>query len=224
MLKTVPKINVLINNAGIMALHDFQKSEDGVEMQFAANHLGHFLLTNLLIPLIFAAGPGSRIVNVSSAGHALGNVRFGDPALRAINFNDGKEYDEWEGYGQAKCANVLFALSLASKLKAKAIEAFSLHPGNIHSTGLGANLVDPDWPAVMASFEKAGRKPPGQKNIEEGCSTILAAALDPTLKGESGAYLDDCAVSDTTAFASDPGNAANLWALSEDLVGEKFVY
>lgn len=86
------RIDVFLNNAGIMALHDFQKNDAGVEMQFAVNHLGPFLLTGLLAPLVV---DGGRIVNVSSAGHALGEVRFDD-----LNFGDGKEYDEWEAYAQ----------------------------------------------------------------------------------------------------------------------------
>jgi NAD(P)-dependent dehydrogenase (short-subunit alcohol dehydrogenase family) len=215
--KVTAHIDVLLNNAGIMALHDFQKSISGIEMQFATNHLGPFLLTKLLLPLLLASSTQPRIVNVSSAGHALGPVRFED-----YNFSDGAAYDEWEGYGQGKCGNVLFARSLASKLSRK-VSAFSLHPGNIFGTGLGANLVDPDWPYLMGLFDKAGRKPPGLKTIEEGVSTILAACLDERLEGDSGAYLDDCGVSDSTAFSSDMGNAERLWKLSEELVGEKFV-
>jgi NAD(P)-dependent dehydrogenase (short-subunit alcohol dehydrogenase family) len=205
------KVDVMLNNAGIMALHTFQKSADGIEMQFATNHVGHFLLTCLLLPILVKGG---RVVNVSSAGHALGDVRFND-----VTFEDGKVYEEWAAYGQGKCANVLFARSLA----AKGITAFSLHPGNIHETGLGENLVDPDWPYVMSLFEKLGRKPPGTKTISEGTSTILAACLDPKLVKDSGSYLDDCAVGESTAFSSDMGNAEKLWELSEELVGEKFV-
>lgn len=146
---TVPYVDVLINNAGIMALHEYTTSPDGVEMQFAANHLGHFLLTNLLFPLL---SPGSRVVSVSSAGHVLGNVRFDD-----VNFENGKVYEEWAGYGQAKSANVLFTVDLARKWAAKGILAFSLHPGNIFETNLADNLVNVEWQYVMGLFEKVGR-------------------------------------------------------------------
>jgi NAD(P)-dependent dehydrogenase (short-subunit alcohol dehydrogenase family) len=214
-LKLTPKIDFLLNNAGIMALHEFQTSPSGIEKQFATNHLGHFLLTKLLLPLLLASS-NPRIINVSSAGHALGPVRFED-----VNFRGGEAYDEWEAYGQGKCANVLFARSLAAKLDGR-VRAYSLHPGNISGTGLGRDLVDPDWGYVMGLFEKAGRKAPGVKSVEEGCSTIIAACLDPGLDGSLGAYLDDCVVSESTAFSSDMGNAERLWKLSEELVGEKF--
>lgn len=146
---STPHIDVLINNAGIMGIPQYAKSVDGIEMQFASNHIGHFLLTNLLIPLIPAGG---RIVNLSSAGHALGEVRFSD-----WNFDDGKAYDEWEAYGQSKAANVLFAISLAEKLAKKDVVAFSLHPGNIFGTGLAVGIGEVDWEAVMGRFAKVGK-------------------------------------------------------------------
>jgi NAD(P)-dependent dehydrogenase (short-subunit alcohol dehydrogenase family) len=214
-----PQIDVLINNAGIMALQEYTTNQDGIELQFTTNHLGHFLLSKYLLPLIQAAGPGSRIVNISSAGHALGNIRFDD-----INFGSGKVYDEWLAYARGKCANALFTLSLAHKSKLKGIQSqvFSLHPGMIMETNLAANLVNPDWPMVLGLFEKAGRAAPGVETLDEGTATILAAAIDPSLTGESGSYLDDCKKSDASAFASDEGNAEKLWKLSEELVGEKF--
>jgi NAD(P)-dependent dehydrogenase (short-subunit alcohol dehydrogenase family) len=138
-----------MNNAGIMGIPNYATSADGIEMQFAANHVGHFLLTNLLVPLI---SEGGRIVNLSSAGHALGDVRFDD-----WNFDEGRKYDEWEAYGQAKSGNALFALSLAGKLKKRGVVAFSLHPGNIWGTGLAVGIGEVDWPAVMKRFEAAGK-------------------------------------------------------------------
>lgn len=198
-----------------MALDKYTTNENGIEMQLATNHLGPFLLTKLLLPLL--ATP-SRIVNVSSAGHALGTVRFGD-----VNFNDGKEYDLWEGYGQGKAANVLFTRSLAFKLGDRGISAFSLHPGAIHTTNLGINLVNPDWERVDRMFEKARRRIPQRKSTEEGVSTILVACLDPGLVQENGGYLDDCAVEDSSPFSMHMDNAERLWELSEKLVGEKFI-
>lgn len=198
-----------------MALHDFTKNEHGIEMQFATNHLGHFLLANLLIQG-GALGDGGRVVNVSSAGHALGPVRFAD-----INFDSsGARYDEWEAYGQSKCANVLFSRGLA----ARGITSYSVHPGNVFGTGLADRLVDVRWEEVLARFEEVGFPAPGVKSVEEGTATSLVAVLDPRLRGgrASGEYLDDCGVKASTAFASDGGNAERLWVLSEELVGEKF--
>jgi NAD(P)-dependent dehydrogenase (short-subunit alcohol dehydrogenase family) len=202
------KIDTLLNNAGIMALHEYTTNGDGIEMQFATNHLGPFLLTNLLLPSL---APGGRVVNVSSAGHALGDVRFTD-----WNFQDGRAYDEWAAYGQGKCANVLFARALAGK----GVKAWSLHPGNIHGTGLAKDLVNPDWELVARMFESVGRPMPGLKTVEEGCATIVLACVGEGLV--DGGYLNDCRVEESTAFSSDLGNAERLWELSERLVGAKF--
>jgi len=97
---------------------------DGIESQFAVNYLSHFLLTNLLMPAILKAGPGARIVNVSSYAFGLGGVRFEDPG-----FEGGKVYNPWEAYGQSKSALVLFSHALATKLRPHGGFAFSLHPG-----------------------------------------------------------------------------------------------
>lgn len=102
----------------------YAKTEDGIESQFATNHLGHFLLTALLKDKILAATPGARIVNVSSSAHQGGFIRFDD-----YNFSDGKVYTPFEGYGQSKMANVLFAESLAEKFGSRGVFAYSLNPG-----------------------------------------------------------------------------------------------
>ncbi|KAK9388691.1 hypothetical protein V1515DRAFT_585456 [Lipomyces mesembrius] len=127
----VTTIDLLINNAAIMACQ-YSKTEDGIETQFGTNHIGHFLLTKLLMDKILAAGAGSRIVNVSSSA-IRGNIRYDD-----YNFQDGVAYDPWLGYGQAKISNLVFSRALARKLKSKRIFSFSLHPGS--STPGAANL------------------------------------------------------------------------------------
>jgi NAD(P)-dependent dehydrogenase (short-subunit alcohol dehydrogenase family) len=122
-LSLVSKIDILINNGGIMGI-PYSVTPDGIESQFAVNYLSHFLLTNLLMPSILKAGPGSRVVNVSSNAYGLGGVRYEDPG-----FEGGKVYNPWEAYGQSKCALVLFSHALATKLKAHGGFSFSLHPG-----------------------------------------------------------------------------------------------
>ena len=129
-------IKYLINNAAIMAV-PYQKV-NGYESHFVSyvhsapliassltrlcrNHLGHFLFTNLILDCFT---DGGRIINVSSDGHGLSNVRFDD-----VNFKDGEEYDKWQGYGQSKSANILFSISLTKKLTTRNIESFSVHPG-----------------------------------------------------------------------------------------------
>ena len=127
-------IDVLCNNAGVMA-SPYTLTKDGLETQFAVNHIGHFLFTNLIMPKLLAAPGGARIISVSSDGHRLGPVRFDD-----WNWDGGKTYDRWRAYGQGKSANMLFALALAKRLGDKqdggGVVAVSLHPGVV-----GSNLT-----------------------------------------------------------------------------------
>jgi NAD(P)-dependent dehydrogenase (short-subunit alcohol dehydrogenase family) len=125
----VPHIDVLVNSAGIMA-GPYSTTEDGIESQFGANHIGHFLLANLLMPKLLAA-PAPRIVSVASDGHRFGGVRFSD-----VNFRGGEEYEQWEAYGQSKTANILFAKALAQRLGGRGVRSFSLHPGVAFGTSL----------------------------------------------------------------------------------------
>lgn len=136
--------------------------------------------------------------------------------------------DPWSAYGQSKTANVLFTVELARRLKPHNIQAFSVHPGLILSTGLGAHMdFMAQLPALQAAAEKNN---PGltwsaeghAKNDSQGCATGMTAALDPRLEAQSGAYLEDCAVSEALGYATDPENAKKLWAYSEELVGQKF--
>ncbi|KAM0129562.1 hypothetical protein ACHAO1_008419 [Botrytis cinerea] len=119
------KINIFISNAGVMAVKHYATSVEGVESQFAANYLGHFLLTNLLAKeIVAAASEGARIVQVGSLGYQLGETHIED-----INFKDGETYNPWIAYGQAKTAMLLFNLALDKRLKQKGITALICHPG-----------------------------------------------------------------------------------------------
>ncbi|KAM0153672.1 hypothetical protein ACHAPG_006936 [Botrytis cinerea] len=119
------KINILINNAGVMAVKHYATSVEGVESQFAANYLGHFLLTNLLAKeIVAAASEGARIVQVGSLGYQLGETHIED-----INFKDGETYNPWIAYGQTKTAMLLFNLALDKRLNQKGITALICHPG-----------------------------------------------------------------------------------------------
>lgn len=209
------KIDILINNAGIMAV-PFSKTEDRIENQFATNHVGHFLLTKLLYPAIKAAGSEARIVNLTSVGYKVGPFRPDD-----YNFSDGSKYDEWSGYGQSKTANILFTKGLA----ARGVKSFAVHPGTIMTTSLSNGL---DM-SLFGKIDEVARRNTGHgfaidtpKSIEQGVATTVVAAIDPRIVSESGAYLANCQVEDVFEYAKDPEQVQKLWELSERLVGEKF--
>ncbi|KAM0303914.1 hypothetical protein ACHAPM_003489 [Fusarium culmorum] len=222
----VHKIDVLINNAGIMAT-DFKLTEDGFENQFASNHLGHFLFTNLIMDKILAA-EAPRVVSVSSNGHRLGPIRWGDP-----NFSNGDLYNRWSGYGQSKTANMLFAISLAEKLGSRGLQAYSLHPGAILETSLGDHLVNLD---SLVEADRAIGDPWGWVDwstvpvtAEVGAATHVFAAFDPDLKDHNGAYLLDCRLADpftdtVRPWATSSTEAELLWRLSEKMVRQKFPF
>lgn len=217
-------LNLLINNAGVMCT-PLGRTSDGFETQFGTNHLGHFLLTNLLSPALVAAD-SARIVNLSSAGHRLSDIDFDDP-----NFEH-RAYDPWVAYGQSKTANILCALSLDTRLRDHDVRAFSVHPGGIR-TDLGRYMTSDDIAVMMARMKESddgsGRGGFQWKTIPQGAATSVWAATSPTLNGLGGLYCEDCSVagpvtneSGTSAgcqpYALDADSAARLWVLSERLV------
>ncbi|KAK0511869.1 hypothetical protein JMJ35_005719 [Cladonia borealis] len=212
----VEKIDVLINNAAVMAC-PFSKTVDGIESQFGTNHIGHFLLTNLIMPKILAAGPGARIVNVSSVSHRMADVNLND-----YNFEHGAEYHPSIAYGAAKSANILFTLALARRLESEQVKAISLHPGSV-ATNLQTYMTPELAEDTMQMIrDKTGRpfERPKLKSTQQGCSTTLVAVLDPSIN--SGDYLEDCNPAEPEAHATDKQKAEKLWDLSEKLVGQKF--
>lgn len=217
----IEKLDILINNAGIMAVKEYATTQDGIESQFGTNHMAHFLLTNLLMPRILAAGNGARIINVSSDGYLIGPFRFD-----GYNFSDGKTYDQWSAYGQSKTANILLTKYLASHLASKGIISFSLHPGIIMDTSLGDHVPEEDF----AEITKVTERNTGKgfeldfpvKSRQEGCATALVAALDPRLEKDSGAFVMDCQLKVLDERCEKVEDAERLWEISEGLVGEKF--
>lgn len=222
------KIDLLINNAGVMAC-PLSRTADGFEMQFGTNHLGHFLLTNLLMPLV-AKGQSPRIVNLSSRGHHIDQVHFDDPNYES------RDYEKWQAYGQSKTANILFAVGLENRLASKGIHAYALHPGGIH-TNLGRHMSEEDVAAlterIRKSAENAGQKPQRFKTIPQGAATTCWVATSAELAGAGGLYCEDCHIADqddedtmggVRSYAIDPDKAERLWKLSEELVGEAFAY
>ncbi|MFC8668087.1 SDR family NAD(P)-dependent oxidoreductase [Streptomyces sp. NPDC057199] len=212
-------IDILIDNAGIMACPETRVGP-GWEAQFATNHLGHFALVNRLWPAL--APGGARVVSVSSAGHHYSDIRWDDPHWR-------QGYDKWQAYGQAKTANVLFAVQLDALGKDSGVRAFSLHPGGI-LTPLQRHLpkeemVERGW------IDENGTplNPAGFKTPEQGAATQVWAATSPQLSGMGGVYCEDCDISEPAPadgervgvrdYAVDPVSAARLWNLSAELTG-----
>ncbi|KAJ6628299.1 NAD-P-binding protein [Mycena sp. CBHHK59/15] len=215
-LKYSGPIDVVITNAGVMGT-PYKKTVDGFELQFAANHLGHFLFVNLIIPkLLESSAP--RVVLASSSAHHFGAVRFDD-----YGFQDGKSYDKWFAYGQSKSAVNLFGVELAERYKNK-IVVFSLHPGGA-TTNLHSQMTDEDYTRFSDYYNPDGTpKGDWECTIEQCTSTYLVAAFDPSIANETGGYLVDCklAPEQAAAYSTDKDTAKKLWALSEKLVGQKF--
>jgi NAD(P)-dependent dehydrogenase (short-subunit alcohol dehydrogenase family) len=211
-------LDYLINNAGIMAC-PAGKTEDGFELQFGTNHLGHFLLTNLLARTL---RKGGRVVSVSSLAHRASPVVFDD-----IQF-ERRAYDKWSAYGQSKTANALFAVGLNARLKPRGIEAFSLHPGAIE-TDLSRHQSEEDRARSRAARESGLVR---FKSVAAGAATEVYAATAPELEGKGGAYLADCQIAPISEqptdmkgvrpYALDPAAAERLWTVSEEMVGQKF--
>ncbi len=206
-------LHLLINNAGVMNT-PFEHTVEGFELQFGTNHLGHFLLTNLLTPALLAGAP-ARVVNLSSGGHRSSDILWDDP-----NFEH-HPYDKMTAYGQSKTANILFSVELDRRLADRGVHAYAVHPGRIN-TELGRYMSSDDYGALLARLKETGRVMPPAKTIEAGAAPSLWAATAPELNALGGLYLEDCHVSEALPYATDVDAAKRLWALSEEFVGQSF--
>ncbi|KAH8372625.1 hypothetical protein KR009_001283 [Drosophila setifemur] len=197
------KLHVLINNAGVMHCPK-ALTKDGFEMQLGVNHMGHFLLTHLLLDVLKKTAP-SRIINVSSLAHTQGSINIGD-------LNSEKSYSRINAYSQSKLANVLFTRELSKRLEGTGVTVNSLHPGAV-DTELQRNwaffLQYLIRPLVYILF----------KTSKAGAQTSLYAALDPELETFSGLYFSDCKPKDVAPAAKDEKTAKFLWAESEKWTG-----
>lgn len=220
-LQSHDRIDLLINNAGVMAC-PLARNVDGCEHQFGTNHIGHFLFTCLLVPALLVA-TSARVVNLSSAGHRLAGVDFDDPQFER------REYDKWIAYGQAKSANVLFTVALQKRLTEEGIDVFAVHPGVIQ-TELSRHLEMSDLIELRKRAEESGT-PMQFKTIPQGAATSVWAATAPELAGRGGIYLEDCQIALSHednpaggyyAHAVDTESAERLWTLSEQIVSQNF--
>jgi NAD(P)-dependent dehydrogenase (short-subunit alcohol dehydrogenase family) len=211
-------LDILINNAGVMAIRDRTLTPRGDELHFATNHLGHFQLAAGLHPALRASG-SARVVSLSSTAHLYCPILFDDPTFAFV------PYSPFLGYGQSKTANVLFAVEANRRWERDAITVNAVMPGGI-ATRLQRH-IDPE--ALAQARREAGASAE-LKTVEQGAATSILAAVSPLLEGVGGRYLEDCneaevvgsrADSDgrhgVAAYALDEGNAERLWELSERL-------
>ncbi|KAL6423549.1 hypothetical protein ACFW04_010240 [Cataglyphis niger] len=196
-------IHILVNNAGIM-MCPHEKTKDGFELQLQSNHIGHFLLTLLLLPKIQSSAPGCRIINVSSICHLLGNIHFDD-----INLD--RSYSPMKAYAQTKLANILFTKELARRLKEagiSGINVYSLHPGVIR-TELSRHYSKTIIPGATFFYQNIMR--PFIKNPIQGAQTTIHCAVDEKVANETGLYYAECRVTTPQWRARNDRIAKNLW-------------
>jgi NAD(P)-dependent dehydrogenase (short-subunit alcohol dehydrogenase family) len=221
--------DLVIANAGVMAT-PFGHTADGFETQFGTNHLGHFVLINRIARLMRS---GSRLVNLSSAGHRFSNVDLDDP-----NF-ERTPYEPFVAYGRSKTANILFAVAFDQRHRERGVRAAAVHPGGIH-TEL-ARHVDPARiqsliDQIDEQLAKEGKPSFQWKTIPQGAATSVWAGIVASADEIGGKYCENCHVGKVVAddvvisaisegvrgYALDATNAAALWKKSEEMVGESF--
>ncbi|XP_035686451.1 retinol dehydrogenase 12-like isoform X2 [Branchiostoma floridae] len=206
-----PNVNILVNNAGVMMCPQW-KTEDGFEMQFGTNHLGHFLLTNLLLDKLKKSAP-SRVVIVSARLYDGGKINFDD-------INAERSYSPFGAYCQSKLANVLFMRELAQRLEGTGVTANALHPG-VMNTELGRHVFTTyGWRALLMAPVVAIYYL-FWKSVKQGAQTTIHLAVDKELETTSGLYFSDCMPCDLYPVGKDEATAKRLWQLSEEMVGLK---
>ena len=214
------KLDLLINNAGIMAT-PLGYTVDGFEQQFATNYLGHYLLTCLLLPALQKAAP-ARIVSLTSRAHQLSDIHFDD-----IQYQH-RPYNKWEAYGQAKTADALLAVALTRHFSSQGITANAVSPGSIR-TGLQQNLTYEEMRTLWDGMTKRATSSRSLKRLSRVHQQLYGPVSDSELEGIGGLYLADCNESlpvepgaqdnkGYMPYALNPDHAEQLWTLSQNLV------
>ena len=196
------KLDVLVNNAGVMAC-PLTRTEDGFEMQMGTNHLGPFLLTSLLLPLLQQAAPGARIVTVSSLAHERGTIQWDDIHWERM------PYSATKAYSQSKLANVLFTKELGHRLEGSGVSAYSLHPGVV-ATDLARHVGATFGPLGSCAVAMIR---PFIKTAESGAQTSIFCAVDAAVKEHNGLYYSECRQRETKAQVM-----RDLWRLDPILI------
>jgi NAD(P)-dependent dehydrogenase (short-subunit alcohol dehydrogenase family) len=221
--------DLVVANAGVMAT-PFGHTTDGFETQFGTNHLGHFVLINRIAPLM---GIGSRLINVSSAGHRFSNIDLDDP-----NF-ERTPYEPFVAYGRSKTANILFAVAFDERHRERGVRAAAVHPGGIH-TELARHLDPAQVQTIIEQLDKQnaeeGKAPFQWKTIPQGAATAVWAGVVAPADQVGGKYCENCHIGHVVAddvimnvgsegvrgYALDSTTAAALWKKSEEMVAESF--
>ncbi|KAF3760912.1 hypothetical protein M406DRAFT_64022 [Cryphonectria parasitica EP155] len=223
------KVNILINNAGVMAVPTREVTQDGFELQLGTNHLAHFYLFQCLKSLLLAGAEGSpdfasRVVNVSSSGHRASTVRFDD-----INLEGDGSYNPYVAYGNSKTANIWMANHIERLYAGKGVHGYSLMPGGIF-TGLQKHVQE-----QMEAAKQDRASMNFTKSPDQGCATTIWAATARELEGKGGVYCEDCAVAGPVpvdppnpalalgyaGWAFDQEGEERLWKVSLEMVGLK---
>jgi NAD(P)-dependent dehydrogenase (short-subunit alcohol dehydrogenase family) len=221
------KFDLVIANAGVMAIPTKTFTQDGFETQFGTNHLGHFVFVNRIASLF---NSGARLVNLSSAGHRYSDVNLEDP-----NF-ERTEYSDFGAYGRSKTANVLFAVEFDRRHEARGVRATAVHPGGIQ-TELSRHMAPDSLTQLVTRLnednKKSGLPPFAFKTIPQGAATSVWAGVVAPAEDVGGRYCEDCHVAEiidggadlrggVRPYALDGEHAKALWAKSEELVDEHF--
>ena len=221
--QSAKSLDILINNAGIMACPEARVGRDW-EMQFATNHLGHFELTRALMPVLLNADR-PRVVSLSSTAHKMSDIRWDDPHFEK------DPYDKWQAYGQAKTANALFALGLHQRYAGDGLLAFSVHPGGI-LTPLQRHLPREEMIAFGWVDEEGNLSETALKIFKTpagGAATSVWCATTGQLDEHGGVYCEDCDVANVQTddsprfmhvapWAVDEEGARRLWEMTEQML------
>lgn len=207
--ETEERLDILINNAGVLA-NSYRKTEDGFELHFGINFLGHFLLTNLLLDLLKKSSP-SRIIHVSSIGHRYGNIHWDD-------LNMERCFNGVDAYSQSKLMNILFSLELSKRLEGTGVTSNSLHPGAVNtdifreSDGCCSHGGCIGFWISLAAMCRGCMSPP-----HKGAETVVYCATNPELASTSGRYFRNRKLKREAANARNEDDANKLWQRSEQL-------